>query len=414
VSPLIFYRDCINVSRASDNIDKMTIKSHIIPVIALYGYFITVSIYIMPSGLPQPSDVIVALMLYPWAFIYINRTPKSVRPFVLVMLVFIFWIAIVSLVNALYLTRTGTLLPVLWYAYNFFFILGLAALSGSFPYEKYFFILKKVLYFSVAITFSLFLLTFDYGVRPTGPFNNPNQVGYYGLLIFCNIVIASWATNHVSLGCKIILILAALICAMSFSLTATGALAIAVAGFFFLSKRPKLKARTAFSFIFFLLAVSCLTSLFFTSAIGEKVLENWEKRVGKIERKTEDVLTSRGYDRILEYPQYLLFGAAEGETWRYADRATTHELHSTLGTLVFSYGIVGVLLFLLLLGLVLWDAPFGIWLVIAAPLAYGFTHQGMRQPMFWILLFITMYAVKGNRIKAYNTMNADMLAIRDR
>ncbi|OPL10020.1 MAG: hypothetical protein AVO34_12615 [Firmicutes bacterium ML8_F2] len=388
----------------------MRIKASTIPIIALYGYFITAIFYIMPSGLPQLADAIIALLLFPWAIVYINRIPQTVRSFTLLMLLFVFWVSIVSLVNALYLSKTGTLMPMAWYAFNFLFILGLGALAGFLSYGQYYLILRRVFYLSVVTTLILFLLTFDFGVRPTGTFNNPNQVGYYGLLIFCNIVIASWATNHVSLTCKIILVLAALICIMSFSLTATGALAVAIAGFFFLSKRPKLRVRTVFNLILFLLVFSGSAILFFTSAIGEKVSGNWEARIGRIEQKTEDVLTSRGYDRIVEYPQHVLFGAAERETWRFAERATTHELHSTLGTLVFSYGIIGILLFLVMIGIVLWGAPFGIWLVIAAPLAYGFTHQGMRQPMFWMLLFITMYAIKGRSIGADTEMNADRLA----
>ena len=71
-----------------------------------------------------------------------------------------------------------------------------------------------------------------------------------------------------------------------------------------------------------------------------------------------------------------------------------HEIHSSFGNLLFSYGAVGLALFLLLLWRALRNAPVYIWLIMAAPLTYSTTHMGLRSTAFWFLVvFVTvMYA----------------------
>ena len=124
-----------------------------------------------------------------------------------------------------------------------------------------------------------------------------------------------------------------------------------------------------------------------------------------IERKTKDIITERGYDRIIEYPEYILWGAGEGETQRFTKGTSTNELHSTLGTILFSYGIIGLVIMTFLLKKAIWGAPLGIWLVMISPFAYGLTHNGMRQPLFWGTIMLVALAVK--RSKVYVEKTAD-------
>ncbi len=66
------------------------------------------------------------------------------------------------------------------------------------------------------------------------------------------------------------------------------------------------------------------------------------QRFSSIGKKSSDSLEGRGYDRIWRYKQNLLFGAGEGADYRFG-RAI--EMHSTLGTVLFSYGMPGFLFF---------------------------------------------------------------------
>src|SRR2546422_1043712 len=58
----------------------------------------------------------------------------------------------------------------------------------------------------------------------------------------------------------------------------------------------------------------------------------------------EESMEMRGYDRMTNHPQYLLFGAGEGAYYRFQS-AWPRELHSSYGTLLFCYGIFGTALF---------------------------------------------------------------------
>ena len=63
-----------------------------------------------------------------------------------------------------------------------------------------------------------------------------------------------------------------------------------------------------------------------------------------------------------------------------------HELHSSIGTLFFCYGIVGTILFAIFVWIVLRGSALRIWLIVGAGFAYGMTHQGLRFILLWIML----------------------------
>ena len=65
-------------------------------------------------------------------------------------------------------------------------------------------------------------------------------------------------------------------------------------------------------------------------------------RISRIGLDGDDNFNGRGYDRLVKYSQYLLFGAGEGDYSRFGYDI---EIHSTLGNILMSYGIIGLLLF---------------------------------------------------------------------
>jgi hypothetical protein len=96
----------------------------------------------------------------------------------------------------------------------------------------------------------------------------------------------------------------------------------------------------------------------------------------------------RGYDRISNHPEYLIFGAGEGGYNRFDTFIDNHEMHSSFGTIVFCYGIPGIVLFTLFVFSLLKKLPW-FYLVYALPLfAYGVTHMGLRFTIFWVALMM--------------------------
>ena len=85
------------------------------------------------------------------------------------------------------------------------------------------------------------------------------------------------------------------------------------------------------------------------------------------------------------YPEYLIFGAGEGIAYRLLKKGDNfNELHSTWGTLLFSYGIAGFTSFMMMLAILFRSAPWRhLWYFLPIAL-YGLTHQGLRFSMLWV------------------------------
>ena len=85
-------------------------------------------------------------------------------------------------------------------------------------------------------------------------------------------------------------------------------------------------------------------------------ISHLEKRLSGIGEQKDDSLLHRGYIRLLRNPQYLVLGAGEGAFERLTDEAFDKEFHSTLGNVLMSYGILGLVILVGLFFLIFWDA----------------------------------------------------------
>ena len=93
---------------------------------------------------------------------------------------------------------------------------------------------------------------------------------------------------------------------------------------------------------------------------------------------------------------HIVVGAGEGETERFFAPGAQHtiEIHSTFGTLLFSYGLLGISLFMLFLWRTTRIISFDRYIYLIGPMAYGFTHNGLRFSFFWFMVGMLMsYAV---------------------
>lgn len=101
-------------------------------------------------------------------------------------------------------------------------------------------------------------------------------------------------------------------------------------------------------------------------------------------------LSGRGYDRLWAFPQYLILGAGEGATERFAARVWfLGEIHSSWAGLVFCYGAVGAALF----GTFIVFSVARIrdcWhrLLLMGPFVYGFATYNLRNWCLWLALAI--------------------------
>ena len=94
----------------------------------------------------------------------------------------------------------------------------------------------------------------------------------------------------------------------------------------------------------------------------------------------------RGMERLVLYPQYLLYGAGEGGFDRFTLASQVNEIHCCLFSVMFCYGLIPTLCLLVWLGRKLRYADAAMACAVMGLLAESFFLVNYRQPMFWMIL----------------------------
>jgi hypothetical protein len=225
--------------------------------------------------------------------------------------------------------------------------------------------------------------------RVTGFFNNPNQLAYFSLCSMGSILALSgksFISDKLSLLSFSLAFLSILASASLGGIVSSIFILCAVISKFRLNFSSLIRSFALISVIFFVIVG-------FNNLSGNALFDRLERRSLALDRKFENLESERGYDRIMNYPAFNIFGAGEGATERFDGGL---EIHSTLGTLLFSYGFIGIYLFILLLRNVMYGFNFYSFLILAAPLVYGVSHNGLRFTYFWLFL-VFIYWYNSNR-----------------
>jgi hypothetical protein len=335
--------------------------------------------YVFDSGLPQPADWLVTLLLPVLLWTWNGRLPGSLARPLQALLVFLVYVLVVNVAWSLAIftfslnPKDGFLIAPSFYLFN-----GMLFLSFLLMFQRYgeFFLwlTARLVLASVLLQVVLAFTLQTTLPRTTAMFNNPNQLGYYALLSACIILLAQkrlkLSTLQVTIGvagCSYL----ALLSASKAALASIGVLGIAL----LLSK-----VRTI------LVASIVLGALIFTDNPFSAAIDRAEQRISG--DQSYGFLEERGYDRIVAFPEYWVFGAGEGAYRRFKEISVigSHELHSSLATLFFCYGIIGTIAFCLFLRGALSGAGARAWIIVGAALAYGMTHQGLRFRLLWLLI----------------------------
>ncbi len=278
---------------------------------------------------------------------------------------------------ALFGPNSFVLFP-LYYVYN-----ALIFLTALVLYRRYGELFLRVTVFAVtAMVFAQVLSSVvlgSGGTRGSVFFNNPNQLGFYALLAATLI-----ALTYRRLQLPLWTASAALVCCgylalVSASRAAAGGIAVLLVLMLF--SNPKI------------LVAACLAGAAVVSGVGpvaDAVEASQDRVLNFGTRSDASFFQERGYDRIWRNQQYLLLGAGEGGMSRFDDTAyvKSMEIHSSAGTILFSYGIVGSILFLVFLWRLIRGARARLAIMLLPPLLYTGAHQGLRFTMLWIALAV--------------------------
>lgn len=353
-------------------------------------YLMAFPFYVFPAGSVQPSDLFIAIVIF--LFIATNGlkwyadNKKVLKNF----LRFCIYLTIINFgVFVALLGKTGSL-P--WYVFCAFYFYNLSVMGLALAlYRKYG---SKFLYTTLyscflatilQIVLSSVLSTGGEGVRGALFFTNPNQLGYYSLCGLSIILVLESVVKIPKLFVYLSFFLFSYLALVSVSKAALGAMAILFAAYLIANKIFSLSNILA-------LVVVGGVGLFVltTTEFGDRFLNNLEQRqINEADRPAEITEWEyRGYDRISHHPYYLIFGAGEGGYNRFDTFIEGHEMHSSIGTIIFCYGIPGTTLFVIFVVSLLRGLPW-YYLVYSLPLfAYGVTHMGLRFTIFWVALMM--------------------------
>jgi hypothetical protein len=347
-------------------------------------YLLLIPLYIFPSGLPQPGDLLV-LLVVPLALQHWNgRLGRDMRATVRALIWFTLWVCLVDttwmVVMGSY-TVFGTdsfLLYPLYYIYN-----ALIFLAALVLYRRHGELFLRVTVFAVTITVSVQVLSSivlgSGGGRGTVYFNNANQLGYYALLVATLIALTHRRLQLRLLTSSLMLVCCGVLAVVSASRAAAGGIAVLLV--FMLFSNPKI------------LVAACLAGAAVVSGVGpvaDAVEASQDRVLNRSAHSDASFFQERGYDRIWRNQQYLLLGAGEGGLSRFDDTAHVKgmEIHSSAGTILFSYGIVGTLLFLVFTWRLIRGARWRLVIALLPPLLYTGAHQGLRFTMLWVVLAV--------------------------
>lgn len=361
------------------------------PALAAWAvYILLIPLYVFKSGLPQPGDMFVVILLPVALYRWNGRLSRDARSAFVSLIWFTFWVWCVDYGWALLLGDfkifgpDAFLLHPLYYTYN-----ALILLTALVLHRRHGELFLRITVYAVFV--SIYIQAVASFVLPSSAFrgmlffNNPNQLGYYVLLAASLIALTHRRLRLRLLTSGLALTCCAYLALLSASRAAAGGIAVLLV--FLVFSNPKV------------IVLACVAAVGLAT-IGGPVTDAIALSEKRAQRKSNvGFFEERGYDRIWEHYEYLLLGAGEGGLSRFDETAHVKrmEIHSSAGTVLFSYGIIGSILFVLFVWRIVRRAAWGPILMLVPPLLYTIAHQGLRFTMLWVLLAIFL-ALKQERL----------------
>lgn len=360
---------------------------------SLFIYIVTSIFYIFPSGNPQPANILIAGTILVFGLYIFTREKIGITPIALITLSFGLFTLVINLIHYVFLPDMTFFKSSLYYIYNGCFMLLVIWLFKMAPDRT-----ARVIYIALVLSFIMEVLFIGIlgnmrGDRNIGTFFNPNQLSQWALVMCCVLLLIKSRSKLNLLDYFIFLGLGYVI---ALSLSKAGLVCyILLAGTLILSKSVSTNARIVLIGMALLSGVFILNSPQYLSKVAEKsiVLDSSLREINQIGKEEDESLQGRHYTRIFNNPEYILMGAGEGGFARFEDSPKNLEIHSGLGTVLFSYGICGFLLFCGILYYVTKNNYWYVAFLVFVLMLFGLVHQNVRSTHFWLFLGVA-YSIR--------------------
>ena len=351
---------------------KLSIENLNLKIISL-GFFLS-QFYLWSSGLPQFSHLLISISI----FLVLIISRKLDITSISLLGVFVIYAILVNIIWSLLLDDLSFIVSTVYWVFNFFTLVVLINFSDQSKekFLNYLTFLIPLSYFVNILIWGAGQGRYDFSPRYNGFFNDPNQMAFW-ILASCSIYL-----YLVEDFCKkiYILLLAGFLIALTMSRSATLGFVVLIVGFILNSKGSIYKKIIYVSASFLIVIVSLFIFYFlgYFDSIAARFSEGIDDK--------SDQTSSRGFDNLINYPQYLLFGAGQGAYHLYSQ--TGNEIHSTWLGILFYYGIIGFLIFIYLIFSILSKLNLSNKFIFLGPLIYGFFTYNARTIIFWFFIYI--------------------------
>jgi hypothetical protein len=238
------------------------------------------------------------------------------------------------------------------------------------------------------------------GGRETGPFNNPNQLGFFSVCLL-SMTYLIYVTGHLRFITSIVLFGCALLLSI---ISLSKAAIIANALIMFITLKPKLTLRTGALWSAGVLATILVLARLYTDGYFDDFL--FIQRIQNFAGENDSSLANRGYFSFFNANSIQLFFGLGSFNTSYARQG--YEVHSTLASVLSNYGVFGVFVFTAIL--ITWSIRIfhafgisGLLSIVVPSMLYGLTHNGTRFMFFWVLFAASL--AMANRRQRHKTIN---------
>ncbi len=351
----------------------------------------------MSSFLMLGATVVISLQIKNAKLTLFNKEGTSLM---WAMGAFVVYGMMISLFWASWHSDSRIAVPPIYYFFNLimvFLVLSLYQYYGGDVIN----ITRSTVLASVALQFVLSFFFAQRGYREFLFFKNANQLGYYALV--CASILALPYDRGRSMLRDSLYSVGILMCLWLALLSLSKAATISTVIFLMLSGT---RNRTQL-LIGGLVAVVVLSA---NISLVEGRIDNLFTRFESLGAEGgDDNLEGRGYDRIWENPEMLIFGAGESGNYRWYDDGRKTEIHSSFGTVLFSYGIPGIVMMGIFIGLIVRSGGMRIVPYMIPEFLFSITHMGLRFVMTWVyfvILFLVTLEWKKERRRAQSAQAA--------
>lgn len=359
----------------------------------IYLYFLLKPYYIFSSGSIQISDVFVIIALFVFCFKLIKDKElfNEIYQKTKLINIFVAFVIYISLFYSALYFRTDFIKSAMFYVFN---LIAIWILYVCIKDKKFLNNTNKILMLNIFIQFILYIFKIGkwYGkVRYMGTFNDPNQFAFF---VFSSMIISFIIEQNLGKKTNYIFYLVSM-----FLIYESGSTGMILGTIIFIFGELgylllKLKNKKIIIVMLTLIPIFYTLSLLIdTSQIYEDyvqnniVIERIKEKVKRIDKDEGNLFQERGYDKILKYPEKILLGAGHGYNERYKTYHTG-EIHATLPSMLFYYGIVPFMILLIWIYRNVKYVPLNIKMAYIAVLIESFTLLNQRQVLFWFMIIL--------------------------